>query len=368
MPNKDLIKSLKNVTKPRKLGKKLSIPDVANQFVIPLLVEKKRRHSTLSNLARDVRRFETWWSSVSNKPLNVADIRRGHLEAFRKHLSATGASVPLQNYALRSIAQILNAAVRHELIPQAPKLECLEDPRRTPRIYPDNEEFGRLWDACQHATWPKKTDKGKPLSYAPEVQWKVALLLYRLYGFRTQELVKLEESFRSLTWKNIHPAGITPNPEGKLSHPIGWLAYVPQKQERVKPQPLVVPLTIHSKAALRIAFESSTGKHSSVLNWPLSSISFYNTWERIRSRAGVFPRPESGEKDYHIKHLRKAATTEINLHRPGLAEYIIGHSSDRSMSKSIVSDYHYNNPEQAVVECMKTLPVPACFDQILDYL
>lgn len=345
-----------------KLGKRLTVENVLVDYVLPELKSKNRRPSTVASLVREVDRWTAWCKSVTDQPLPIAKIRRRHLQTFREWLSSTGHSVPLQNGAIRAVLQVMHAAEKHELINNSPKLESLHHRGVAPKIFPSDEEIDRLWQVADAMEWPTRDSKLRPLPYSPATAWRSAFVLYRCYGFRTQELVRLESDYRSITWGNIHGAGMTPNPEGRCECEFGWLAYTPQKQERMKPEPLVVPLNRYTRAALD---QVSQGPHKPtdvVLDWAMSSVSFYAAWHKLCELASVKPRAASGVERYTVKHLRKAATTGINNHRPSMAEHIVGHGSDRS-GQSAVSSKHYNNAEQAVLDCVLTMPVPESFKE-----
>ena len=350
------------------LGQTLTVSDIHREYTVPEMRAKDRRGSTVRGISREVSRWNAWWRTVTSEPLPVAKIRRKHLELFRTWLAENGASIPKQNGAVRAVSQVLRTAVRHEILTHAVSLEALHHRGVSPKVYPSNEELDRVWRACDKMRWPRRDSKLRPLPYSPATAWRAALIIYRTYGLRTQELVQLEADFRSLTWANIHAPGLTPNPEGRMECDRGWLKYTPQKQERVKPEPLVLPLTRHVAAALRLVRNETAKPTAAVLDWSLSSESFYGSWHRLFEIAEVKPREISGVDRYLIKHLRKAATTEINKHRPGMGEHIVGHSSDRSADAKVsgISSKHYDNAEEAICECLATLPMPQSFDEILE--
>lgn len=348
-----------------KLGKRLTVSNVLSNFVLPDLRLKQRRSSTVTSIQREVARFDTWWSTIDKDGLPIAKIRRKHLETYRQWLQEQGHSTALQNNSVRAVMQVLNTAARHELITHSPKLESLPHRAVAPKVFPSDDELNAVWDACDRATWPRRDGNLRPLPYSPAQAWRSALVLYRCYGFRTQELVQLEHGFRSLQWRNLYGPGLTPNPEGKCVCEHGWLAYVPQKQERVKPELLTVPLNAVTKAAISALSLGVHRETDRVFDWPLSAISFRTQWSKLLSIANVHPRQNSGVSDYKIKHLRKAATTGINNHMAGMAEHIVGHGSDRS-GQSLVSSKHYNNPEEGVLKCVLTMPLPESFYSLVD--
>lgn len=363
---KKLLKLLKQSKSAKQLGKSLTLQQLHDQYVAPELKANNRKHSTVTSLERHVKRFETWWSSLSKKPLPIEDITRKHLEMYRTALAEQGNSVPLRNSAVAAVIQCLQVAVGHQFIAQSPKLKALSHRPVAPKIYPSHDAICKIWDACDHAKWPRRDYLRDLYPYSPATAWRVAIVMYWTYGFRTQELIQLEARFRPLTWSNIHAPGLTPNPEGEASCEYGWISYVPQKQERCKSGSLVVPLTKYARAALNLV---SLGPHlptDRVLGFPQSAVTFRKTWKMICEKAGVFPRKESGEDYFLIKHFRKAATSEINAHRSGLAPYIVGHAGDRSATASVVSDKHYDNQEKQVLECLMTMPVPECFQSLLN--
>lgn len=164
---KSVIKILKESKSARKLGKTLTLLQLHDQYVGPELRTHNRKYSTTTSVERHVKRFDTWWSTVSKKPLPLADITIKHLELFREWLNENNHSVSLQNSAVAAVTQCLNVAVARQFIHQAPKLKALPYTSRTIKIYPNDEAICKIWDACDCATWPKKTFDKKPLPYSP---------------------------------------------------------------------------------------------------------------------------------------------------------------------------------------------------------
>lgn len=349
--------------KNRHLAEELQVEDVLYRFVIPDLEAKKRRPTTINNLKRDVVRFNRWWKSRTDRVLPVGKIRVQHLRVFRRWLSADGASVPMQNNCLRSIRQILNACVSEGILIKAPSLQSLPYVLDEPKIYPSDEEINALWANCHRMTWPVKDGSQRPLHYSPEIAWKVAIVLYRIFGFRTQELIQLERGYEPLRWRNIYGPGLTPNPAGKLHFEFGALVYSPQKQ---KVKTLYLPLNAHARAAIDLVYPKNHPPGIlPILNWSRSSVYLYNAWNRLFEYAGVKPRHDSGVDHYKIKHLRKAANSNANNHIPGSGRYILGHSIDRSSNESVINENHYFNPELVSYRCLMTQPMPTCFDELL---
>lgn len=348
------------------LGDQLTVQDVWEQYLLPEMRAGGRRPSTISNCQRAVRRFMAWWSSLCDEPLPVAVIRRKHLDEFREWLAEQDCGVPVQNEACGVMRQLLRCAERHELIERAPRIERKHHVGRAAKLYFSFEEIEKLWRVLHKARWPRRDSLQQALPYSAERFWKSAVVLYSMYGFRTQELVRLESHFRSLLWENVHDAGLTPNPSGRCECEFGWLQYVPQKQERLKSEPLTVPLTAHTRAAIDLLNHQNSQPWSAVCDVSMSSISFYHEWHRLVELADIQPRAGSGVPRYLIKHFRKTATTWMNNHQPGLGPHVVGHAADRSgQSASAISDKHYANHEEAVVKGLATFQPPACFDELL---
>jgi hypothetical protein len=82
-------------------------------------------------------------------------------------------------------------------------------------------------------------------------------------------------------------------------------------------------------------------------------------------KAKVKPKDTSGLEYFLPKHFRKGCTSKINDFMPNMAQYIVGHASDRSGQNSVVSDKHYYNAETAIYKCIHNMPYPKCFNELL---
>lgn len=348
------------------IGAKLTAWDVFEDYLLPELEANGRRRSTISNVKRAVRRFGEWWSTVCDEPLPVGVIRRRHMEQFREWLGTRGVNVPTQNEACGVLRQLLRCAERHEIIERAPRIERIHHNSTAPKLYFSFDDIERLWGVLDRAHWPRRDSRQEPLHYSPETFWRVALVLYSIYGFRTQELVRLEAGYRALSWGDVYEEALTPNPAGRMECEHGWLRFVPQKQERLKPEPVTNPLTQHTRAAIEAVRPDKIDPDQPVLDVSLSSVAFYHEWHRLVELSGVRPRAGSGVRRYLIKHLRKTATTWLNAHQPGLGAHVVGHAADRSGQEvSKISERHYANNEEAVCGGLASFVPPACYEEIL---
>src|SRR5690606_7668995 len=124
-----------------------------------------------------------------------------HLSTFQKWLLDSGKSVKLTNQAVAGIRQILRCAELNGLITHAPRVESIPAKKASPKIYLTDDHLEALW---RHAPtdWPVKRRGFTRLHYPPQLAWRCCLVLWTIYGFRTQELIALERKSRPLRWEN----------------------------------------------------------------------------------------------------------------------------------------------------------------------
>lgn len=340
----------------------MKIEKLYTKIVEPELVSNNRRNSTIKSLERAVRRFNEY-EKACKKKIKIKKIKRKDLLGFRDFLSKT-CNIPTQNGTVQGIVQLLKTAYKNELIKTVPYLEPLPNTNKEYKIFPTDEEICRLWENTKHLEWPTKDSLGNKIHYSPDFGWKAVLMFFRTFGFRTQELIKFELGFKSITWNNINYNIETPNPEGNIKNDNGWLVYIPQKQIRIKSDPLYIPLPNYVKKVVDI-LDIDQNRDTSIIDWSMSHVTFMKNWKRLMDISNVKPKETSGLEYYLPKHFRKCATTRINDFMPNMAQYIIGHASDRSGQNSVVSDKHYYNAEQAIYKCIHNMPYPKCFDEIV---
>lgn len=353
------------------------------------LAKQEARPATYADYATHLRRWDEYWTAAdrSGAPMSVGQVRRRHLEQWRDWLGRQlkGKNVPLNlNKHLRSIQAILAWCERQEVIGRAPSLERLPCEAAAEKHYFTYEELDRLYEACDQVDWPTLDRAGEPLLLPPGIQWQTAIVLWFHYGFRTQELIQFEPDHEPLPWRQITWDAETPAQDGHARNECGWLWYVPQKQRRKKPQPLILPMNAVVSAHLRAIRPVLCDDRLPVFHWPLSADRLYGTWDSLCHRARVRPKRNliTGEHPkYHLRHFRKTCTTWLNRHRPGIAPLITGHA-ERELTNTIAADctlsaavqdgsfsrvsaQHYDNKELAVQEALLSLPQPKNFVAIL---
>ncbi len=399
----------------RKLGPTLR--QVYDRHIKPALLAKARAESTIRDIERALERWEDYWTSSpkqspppSSEPLTasaepqtepkrerinnpfplagpsegqstparlpvqlrVRGVKRRHLEEFQIHLQTCKSqrgkpfAKSTINGELGSIRQILCAAESHALLKEGrPRIAKLAAGAAAPKYYVSRDQMNGLWEACESARWPRLA------GMRTADWWRCALTLLWLYGFRTQELLAFQRDKTKLTWSGIHLQAETPNPAGQAMNELGWLVYVPQKQKWAKPEPLYLPLTPHSRAAIdwlataaREQCEGLLPPDRPLFPWSKAHKQLYAQWEAIQSRAGV--QTKLG-LPYDFKHLRKSAATYLEAHWPGLGEAVVGWAdrNNQTSAPSQVMKVHYQVDEVVMVEKLATYPVPECFTTLL---
>lgn len=296
----------------------------------------------------------------------VARISSKTLSAIQKQLVKDGRSPLYANQTLRNIRQVLLCAERHGLITHAPRFTDLPAQRSAPKIYVTDDQLVALWNAATGLKWPDRRRDFRQrddrfLHYTPGTAWRCCLVLWVMYGFRTQDLIALEEESTPITWANYTDSPESPNPVGYGRNPYGWLSFTPSKDRRgkINHRPLYLPLNLHARCALERLKPEDWTPEMPICNWTLSSTSFYDTWREWTEIARV--KSKTGGK-INANHLRKTCVTRVEEHCHGVSGYIVGHASD---GKSKVTDAHYNNAEKRVLECVSTIKLPGCFDEVL---
>lgn len=360
------------------LGRTLDLREVFEQYLRPEMQGMNRQRKTIQGVERQLRLFEKWWdeelkfwtgkSEIDIPRPIVASLTIQHLSTYQSWLRKNGRNGLYINNSITAIRQILGCAVSSGLITHVPKIRSVPAKKAAPKIYLNDDQLELMWKATEAMTWPRKRRGFTRLHYSPPMAWKCCLILWTLYGLRTQELVALEKKAKPLKWGNIRDDLETPNPAGKTLNEWGWLVYTPTKQEWVKPDPLYLPLSMHARAALEHLRPVDWTPEMAVCNWTFSSTSFYKAWHKLTAAAGI--KPKTGDL-LVPKHYRKTCATRTADFSAPAADYITGHAADRTGqtlvedSGSKVSGTHYKNAENKVLECISTISVPACYDEIL---
>lgn len=359
----------------------LTLSKAFKRYRLPMMAA--RSPDTIGEYETHIRRWEEFWRAVatgwrSKTGLELqrriihpalSEVSRTDLLAWREWLAEHPKEFSNRNINkhLGSLQAIADSAIEEGAIQAFPRLAPLEAAAAGRKIHLAYEEADRLKRACAVATWPTG------LLHPPGLYWETLVVGFCVYGFRTQEQVKYEQGPRSLDWSDIRLQAETPHPDGKAVHPLGWLVYTPQKQKRLKPEPLVLPIV----EAYRVHLDAIRPPKAEgmVFPFPAHSVEFYDQWGRIREAAGIRPKPnlDGSQPEYNICDLRKTAATWLNNHgatigSPAIGDRITGHAADRSPDKQLqsrVSATHYDFAEDRVLRALTTLPLPSSFAQPL---
>lgn len=347
-------------------------------YTLPQLEEERRAAATITEYYTHLRRWAEFWQAggprimldgvtdtLSVTPLlppEGASITLDDLLAFRRWIGRLlpDSSNRTRNKHVQTLQAVLADAHQRGIVPGLLKVEPLAENSVAPKYYLRGDQMAALYRACDYAVWP--------VVNAPDL-WRTLVVMFLLYGFRTQELVSFGPRHKALTWGQISWDVETPNPEGQAMCDHGWFCYTPQKQLGEKPQPLYLPLTDVAAAHLRAIRPRDVAPLMPVFSFPRCNKKFYPQWNALVQLAKLKPKGAADAK-YLPKHLRKSCATMLNNHRLGLGELVMGHA-DRELQGPItlgggsdVHAIHYNNPEQAIVDGLTSLSLPEEFRQI----
>ena len=231
-------------------------------------------------------------------------------------------------------------------------------------------ESAALYEAFAGAEWPRHGMGGgganerrmRRVRGGPVPNWRCAVLLWLLYGFRTGDLVWNRTGHDPLRWGQVSFEPRTPDPSGSAECPHGWLWFSPMKVRRGRDRltdrsagrPLALPLTAEAAAHLKAVRPLKCDPERPVFDWPKDHPRFRETWAAAVKRACVQPRRywDGREMDVLPKHLRTTAATRMSVHRPGLESVLLGHAP-----KTVAAGY-YVQPGDRLAEAFATLPHP----------
>jgi len=281
------------------------------------------------------------WLLVTLRPRR--DVGRDKQEAVARNV----------NKHVGTVQKILGACVDEGLLESVPRLRPLDCAGANEPVALTQVEAGAVYRACDVATWPTR-------GALTQLRWRSAIVIWTTYGLRCQELTAFEADHEPLRWSNVRFDPGCPANGGRTVAPHGWLSYVPQKQRRKKPRPVVVPLTLPARRHLDALRRTAGGDDEPVLPVPRAGKGFYEQWHSIASAAAErCGRPALAA--LQISHLRETCVT---WHRdweqhPGISELITGHAP-RSIQQR-----HYDVPYGRLVEHLGRCTWPEAWDDPL---
>lgn len=330
--------------------KKLQFRRVFKKLLLPNLIESQCTEKHIREIKLHIRRWEDFWGK---KCPNAHKCDRSHLEMFRRHLREQEFSSRTINKHLGSIRTLLITCQRHQLISTRPTVEELTvHENMLTKSYLRDEQICQLFANVSKLRWPSKSVTG----IDPKDWWRCAIVLYRTYGFRTQELLAYETNKWSLSWENISFGVESPSPASHETCEFGWLSYVPPKTRKKKATPIIIPLTMYARRALD---KIGPQKSGTIFRLPKSQEGFLGQWDSWLESSGV--KHKTADAKYRPSCLRKTCATYMNLHLPGLASAVCRWGAS---SEAKVAANHYVSNDQ-ILRQIHSAAYPKCF---ADYL
>jgi integrase len=341
--------------------KKVSFRYVWETHLQPSLLDAKCTPKHIQEMDLYLTRWESFWKTKAKKSPKIQACSREDLEKWRRHLMDLDKYKPRSiNKHLGAIRSILRSAAKHALLKRRPMLEQLPDTTLDParKIYLRDEQIDALMSKTDSLVWPRKSFSG----VEPADWWRCAMVLYRTYGFRPQELLAYDPKKTPITWANISFAIESPNPSSEQTNQFGWLHYVPPKTKRKKPHPLYLPLTRHARAALDIIAVTRVADDSPLFPMPASQQGFLKQWYAWFEDAGVKPKIDGARFKPYC--LRKTCATHMSAHKTGLATAICRWGSS---GEAGVASEHYIGADN-IIRFLLDAPMPKSFDALLTAL
>lgn len=231
----------------------------------------------------------------------------------------------------------------------------ISEPKSTTKLYLRNEQIDRLFESATELEWPK--------THVPaSTFWRCGLIMFRTYGFRSQELIAYESSKLPITWENIVFDTESPDPDSLEKCEFGWLQYIPPKTAKKKPSPICIPLTKYARGAMNAMKPKTETQGGFVFSNPRNQERFFDTWNKWLTIAEVTPKNQS--ESFLPKHLQKTCATYMNQFKPGLASAVCRWGSS---SEATVAQEHYISSDLLLRE-IHNAPIPDSFSWALQHL
>lgn len=282
------------------------------------------------SLAEDRYALAHWERHTGNPELRAID--KGHLIRLRDGMLRADRRPGTINKTWRELRAILQMAADEELLNRVPQIgrrmksRLVREPAKAQREIITREELTRLWHACEFASYPN------PKRFPTAAIWRTILLMFWLYGPRTQDLFRLR-------WDSIYASSML-------------IRFEAMKTKKLQGLPLT-PLVFESIRALRgldpiYVFPLRTKGHFSLRNncWIPG---YYTAW-----RAHIQPAAGIGEPVL-FKNFRETMVTNLNAVEPSLGNWIAGHYMPG------VSAQNYDLPTQRIRRAIESVEIPNCF-------
>lgn len=295
------------------------------------------------SLDEDKAALRNWERYTDNKPLH--DLSAEDLQSLKAGMLQRGLSPHTIAKTWRELAAIMRYAVQDGFLDTVPRLTrqsgrlrkqtgiiAVKKPRQRQLVTLD--EAASLWRACRHATYPADCPPGLP---APKT-WRVALLLFWLYGPRTMDVLQLR-------WSDVRFGD-------KL------IQFESQKTGKLQGLPMTDLVAEHLRSIRtqynrdRVFYGFNTvGHYNSRRRWKPG---WRSTWRREICEHAELTEPVL------FKNFRQRVVSEYNASFPSikLGSWIAGHSLPG------VSAQNYELPTREIRAAIESAPIPDCFREI----
>jgi len=278
----------------------LSLRAAYEKFGLP-----DQKHNSNGNRAKFRTALSAWekfWQELvthgpaENEP-PIGQLDTTHLRRFRDWLKQR-CSAKTTNVYCGYVRQILRKCgppdsrnpEGQDILERVPYVRSVPVPLSLPDIV-WMQQLGPWYEACRVATWPASSSLPAPL------WWRCLLVLCITYGFRTTDVVQLNNSDdaarrkgskpQGLDWVSVRDSAECPIAAVPYLHELGWIRLRPAKTEKHKPE-LVLPITAvvrkHLDALPRP--RGMDGPRRLILPSPVCCSSFTEQNMRIQLAAG----------------------------------------------------------------------------------
>jgi hypothetical protein len=300
--------------------------------LLPELYDLSKR-----SLESDRNALNTWERFTSNPDLqgSTGDELCHAVIALRDGMAHAGLAPATVNKVWREVKAIFEAAKLDGLVEAVPVIrerrrgkiirgKLVREPAKKQRELISEAELSQLFAQSANATYPRTPR-------APDL-WRVALVLFWMYGARTRDF------FRNLRWDHVlwsqkllrFTAQKTQKLQG-LPMP-DWVAEWLRSIRPVSGGPSRVFAGFDTPGSFRLAKQ----------RWREG---YYTTWRRDISE---------GLERVTFKHFRERIVSRFNAVHPGMGHWMAGHSIG-SLQMA------YDQPTDKIRELIEAVPVPACF-------
>lgn len=304
----------------------LTLDEVFQDRFRPRLESLRRAAATIEEYERQLRLWNEFWLAKGIS-LSLAEIDEDALDDFSDYLAETRCGRTV-NKIMGNLQCILDqcgakrgratALGRRfgllDAVPQHVRVE--ETANQRSRVIP-LEQLERMYRNCNVTDTPRRQ---------PDIKWEAALRLFAWAGLRRNDL------FINLRLSHWIRRQTCPVSEVTVKWRYGWISFVPQKTQRKKPEPLVIPLSKALHELLCQIEHPANVDDPPLLGFPAANHLWIRGFHEIQTASDI-PEP------YTFKDLRKTCNSHWQqLVSPGTGSHFLGHSPRGVNAKNYSED------------------------------